>query len=84
MLDFVQPAGSGGRVIGGRRFARADETDRRESSAAGRGGAPDVPQATEQGSMAVTAMRIMLEACPAAPVGSARRWSYLNRSPTWA
>jgi hypothetical protein len=45
MLDFVQPAGSGGRVIGGRRLARADETDRRESSPAGRGAAPDVPQA---------------------------------------
>jgi hypothetical protein len=37
-----------------------------------------------QAKAAVTAMWIMLKACPAAPVGSARRWSYLNRSPTWA
>ena len=56
MLDFLQPAGSGGRVIGERRFARADETDRRESSPAGRGGAPDVPQAN---AAAVMAMRVI-------------------------
>jgi hypothetical protein len=67
MLDFVQPTGSGGGTVDERGFARADETDRRESSPAGRGGAPDVPQTTVPGSMAaiaskaaaVTAMRIM-------------------------
>ena len=38
MFDFVQPAGTGGRTIDERGFARADEADWRVASPTGRGG----------------------------------------------
>jgi hypothetical protein len=41
VLDLVQPAGSGGRAIGERGLARANEADREISSPTGRGSAPD-------------------------------------------
>jgi hypothetical protein len=53
MLDLVQPAGSGGRAIGERRFARADEADRRMSSPTGRGAAPRRTRSNHQAGAAV-------------------------------
>jgi hypothetical protein len=63
MLNFVQPTGSGWGTVDERGFARADETDRRESSPAGRGGAPDVPQGSTAAiaSKAAAAMLIMAD-----------------------
>jgi hypothetical protein len=40
MLHFVQPTGSNGRAVDECGFARADETDHRDSSPTGRGSAP--------------------------------------------
>jgi hypothetical protein len=41
---FMQPAGSGGRALDERRFARANEAGRNAPSPAGRWGAPDCPR----------------------------------------
>jgi hypothetical protein len=40
MIDFMQPTGAGGRMVGEGRLARANETDRRSSQPTGRRGAP--------------------------------------------
>ena len=40
VFDFMQPPGSGGRMIDERGLARADEAERRIASPAGRWGAP--------------------------------------------
>ena len=60
VLDLVQPAWSGGRALGERWLARADEADRGISPPEGRGVAPDYGFQTWTASKAaVMAMRII-------------------------